>query len=288
MSSPKSSTAKASSFHNNAWPTIAYAAPQTGTEHGTRTTSGGTQVKGKTKYVIAAALAALVAGAATAGASSLITGGQIAPHTIAAKNLNSNLMGMLRGDHHGFKPIVGPTGPQGPPGPQGPKGDMGATGATGPAGTGGGATGPAGAQGPQGPPGTPGGGNNATQFKFLADPSTGVTTVADLDGLDINASCDFLGRLTLIAQATDLAPGVLTIQTGPGTQTITRFGLANTTFAFILNPPSTEGQRSNIDLRYISNKRQVTTASIGATDSQDGANGLGSSVCAAFGTAITF
>ena len=244
-------------------------------------------MKGKTKYVIAAALAALVAGAATAGASSLITGGQIAPHTIAAKNLNNNLMGMLR-HHDGFKPIAGPTGPQGPAGPQGPKGDKGDTGPTGPAGTGGGATGPAGPQGPQGPAGAPGNGSNATQFKFLADPSTPVTTVADLDGLNINASCDGLGRLTLIAQATDLAPGVLTIQTGAGTQTITRFGLANTTFAFILAPPSTEGQRSNIDVRYISNARQVTTASIGSTDSQDGANGLGSSVCAAFGTAITF
>ena len=184
--------------------------------------------------------------------------------------------------------IRGPRGPRGPrgfPGPAGPAGPMGAmglTGATGPAGP----AGPAGATGPIGPAGP--GGNNAEEFHFGAVPSTPSTTVATLDGLNLNASCSALGRLTLIAQATDVAPGVLTVREGLAFSIITRFGVANTTFEVLMSPLSSAANRASTQVNYISNAGKVTTIQVGATDAADGPNGLGSSVCAMFGTAITF
>jgi hypothetical protein len=106
--------------------------------------------------------------------------------------------------------------------------------------------------------------------------------------VDLDASCNAFGRITLIAQATNVAPGVLTFRSGTSFFIITRFGTANTTFAFLLSPASSAANRADTEIRFISNAGQVTTASIGATDSADGPNGLGTSVCAVFGNAITF
>ena len=182
-------------------------------------------------------------------------------------------------------------------GPRGPRGFVGAIGPIGPVGPAGpaGALGPIGPAGPVGPQGDPGpigpagpGGNNAMQFKFTANPSTPSTTVAHLDGLDLNASCSALGRLTLIAQSTDVAPGVLTVREGLSFSIITRFGLANTTFEILMSPLSSADNRASTEVNYISHAGKVTTIQAGATDAADGANGLGSSVCAMFGTALTF
>ena len=189
---------------------------------------------------------------------------------------------------------AGPRGPRGfpgPAGPQGPQGVQGFPGLIGPVGP----AGPAGPVGPAGPQGDPGpigpagpGGNNAEEFHFAAVPNTPSTTVAHLDGLNLNASCSAFGRLTLIAQATDVAPGVLTVREGLAFSIITRFGLANTTFEILMSPVSSAGNRASTEVNYISNAGKVTTIQVGATDSADGANGLGSAVCAMFGTAITF
>jgi hypothetical protein len=119
-------------------------------------------------------------------------------------------------------------------------------------------------------------------------PATASTTVATLDGLDLNASCDAFGRVTLIAQATDVAPGVLDVNQFSDQDVITRFGTSDTTFDILLSPASGFQDRADTQLEYISNAGQVTTIQIGTTDTADGANGLGTSVCAVFGTAVTF
>jgi hypothetical protein len=184
---------------------------------------------------------------------------------------------------------TGPRGPRGPVGPRGPRGPVGPIGPIGPAGAQGiqGIQGLTGATGPAGPPG-PAGPGNATEFHFGAVPATASTTVARLDGLDLDASCDAFGRLTLIAQATDVAPGVLDINQFSDQDIITRFGTSDTTFDILVSPGSGFQDRSDIQLEYISNNGQATTIQIGATDTADGANGLGTSVCAMFGTALTF
>ena len=191
----------------------------------------------------------------------------------------------------------GKQGPRGKVGPRGPRGFMGLVGPIGPVGPAGpaGALGPAGPQGvpgEQGPAGPPGAsttsGGAVTEFHFGGVPSTPSTTVATLDGLTLNASCSALGRLNLIAQATDVAPGVLTVREGLAFSIITRFGTANTTFEVLMSPLSSAANRADTEVRYISNAGKVTTISVGATDAADGPNGLGSSVCAMFGTAITF
>jgi hypothetical protein len=119
-------------------------------------------------------------------------------------------------------------------------------------------------------------------------PSTPSTTISTLDGLTLNASCSAFGRLTLIAQATDVAPGVLTVREGPISEIITRFGTANTTFSILVSPFSNAANRADLEIRYISNTGKVTTVSAGSTDAADGANGLGNAVCAVFGNAISF
>lgn len=200
---------------------------------------------------------------------------------------------MPEGNAHAAKVVVkkGPRGPRGFPGLPGPVGPAGPAGPLGPAGPAG-PVGPAGPAGPQGPAGPPGSsttsGGAVTEFHFGGVPSTPSTTVASLDGLTLNASCSALGRLTLIAQATDVAPGVLTVREGLAFSIITRFGTANTTFEVLMSPLSSAANRADTEVRYISNAGKVTTISVGATDAADGPNGLGSSVCAMFGTAITF
>lgn len=185
----------------------------------------------------------------------------------------------------GFKGPVGARGPFGPIGPVGPAGPMGPAGPQGP-------TGPAGPQGPQGVPGPAGPttttGGSVSQFNFRGVPSTGSTTIATLDGLTLNASCSAAGRLTLLAQATDVAPGILTVREGPSSEIITRFGTANTTFSTLVSPASTAAQRADLEIRYISNAGKVTTISAGSSDAADGANGLGNAVCVVFGNAISF
>lgn len=75
--------------------------------------------------------------AASATTRGLITGKQIAPHTINSKHLVDHtiqahdLSKTLVNSLHGARGATGPAGPQGPQGatgPQGPKGDKGATG----------------------------------------------------------------------------------------------------------------------------------------------------------------
>ena len=89
------------------------------------------------------------AGGAVA-ATSLITGKQIAKHTINLTNLNSGVLTKLNAVG-----VTGPIGPAGPAGALGPAGAQGPAGPQGPQGIGpgGGAQGP---QGPQGPPGQQG------------------------------------------------------------------------------------------------------------------------------------
>ena len=236
-------------------------------------------MKGHIRIVAVAAVAAMVAGISTTVASS------------SAQTVRGTAHAAKAGPRgfRGFKGATGPAGPQGPAGPAGPSGPTGAAGTNGTNGTQGiqGIPGPAGPQGPQGPAG-PSGSSNVSEFHFAALPSTSSTNVAHLDGLDLNASCSALGRITLIAQATDNSPGVLTVREGLAFSIIPRFGTANTTFEVLMSPLSSAANRADTEVRYISNAGQVTTISIGATDAADGPNGLGSSVCAMFGTAITF
>ena len=196
---------------------------------------------------------------------------------------------------------------KGKPGPRGPKGAKGATGATGatgaqgplgpigPAGPAGplGAAGPAGPAGPQGAAGPPGSstasGGAVTEFHFTGAPSTASTLVATLDGLTLNASCSSTGRLTILAQATNVAPGVLSLREGLLFNIIPRFGTANTTFTTIVSPFSNAGDRASSEINYLANDGHVTTVQFGSTDAADGVNGLGNnSVCAVYGTSITF
>jgi hypothetical protein len=86
-----------------------------------------------------AAMVTITLGAGGATAATLITGNQIAKHTIGLSNLGTKVTSLLSN--------VGATGPQGIAGLQGPVGPQGHAG---PAGS----QGPAGAQGAQGPAGS--------------------------------------------------------------------------------------------------------------------------------------
>jgi hypothetical protein len=142
-----------------------------------------------------------------------------------------------------------------------------------------------GSTGPQGPAGP--GGNNAKEFTFRGDTSTATTDVSDLDGVKLNASCDALGRLTLTAVATNVAPGVLTERDGTNFGIVPRFGTANTTARVLLSPLSSASSRADVQVHYVSNAGQDTTINIAAVDLADGPNGL-STACVVFGTAMTF
>jgi Collagen triple helix repeat (20 copies) len=192
------------------------------------------------------------------------------------------------------------TGPRGPKGPAGPKGATGAAGPAGPAGPIGplgpaGPAGPAGvagavgAQGPQGLPGPAGGaGNtNTTEFTYKSDTAGPTTTVTALDGVKLNASCDAAGRLTLIAVATNVAPGILTERDGIAFGIVPRFGTANTTARVLISPVSPASSRADVQVHYVSNAGQDTSLNLAAVDLADGPNGL-SEACVVFGTATTF
>jgi hypothetical protein len=74
------------------------------------------------KTLLVGALCALVAGGATAGASSLIDGHGIKAGSIPLNRLSKGTQSLIRGSK---SRLPGQTGPQGPQGPQGPKGDKG-------------------------------------------------------------------------------------------------------------------------------------------------------------------
>ena len=187
----------------------------------------------------------------------------------------------------------GPRGPRGPRGPVGARGPFGPIGPAGPAGP----LGPQGPAGPQGPPGLTGstgpqgpagpGGNNAKQFLFKGDVNTPSTDVADLDGVKLLASCNGLGRVSLNAVATNVAPGILTERDGINFQIVPRFGTANTTAAILLTPASSASSRADVTVHYVSNAGQSTTINAAAVDLADGPNGL-SQACIVDGTAMTF
>ena len=136
--------------------------------------------------------------------------------------------------------------------------------------------------GPAGP-----GGNNAKEFTFKGDVNTASTDVADLDGVKLLASCNAVGRVSLNAVATNVAPGILTERDGLGFQIVPRFGTANTTAALLLTPVSSASSRADVMVHYVSNTGQDTTINIAAVDLADGPNGL-TQACIVFGTAMTF
>lgn len=187
--------------------------------------------------------------------------------------------------HRGPRGPRGPAGPRGPVGPQGPQGLQGLIGPIGPAGPAG-PGGPAGPAGPQGPAG-PSGSTNVKEFTFRGDTSTPTTQVTALDGVKINADCSALGRVTVTAVATNVAPGVLTERDGIAFGIVPRFGEANTTARVLLSPISPASSRADVQVHYVSNAGQDTTIDMAAVDLADGPNGLGTA-CVVFGTATTF
>lgn len=113
------------------------------------------KVRMQTALIAAAVALAVCAGGATA--ASLITGSQIAQHTVTQGNLASGVLAKLnRSPLAGAPGAVGPQGPAGAAGAAGPQGVAGPQGPQGIPGPGAGATGPAGAQGPQGDQGPQG------------------------------------------------------------------------------------------------------------------------------------
>lgn len=188
-------------------------------------------------------------------------------------------------DAHGTVHTAKAHGPRGPRGPRGPIGLTGPAGPIGPIGPMG-LTGPAGPAGPQGPAG-PSGSSNVKEFTFRGDTSTPTTQVTALDGVKLNADCNALGRVTLTAVATNVAPGVLTERDGLAFGIVPRFGEANTTARVLLSPLSPASSRADVQVHYVSNSGQDTTIDVAAVDLADGPNGLGTA-CVVFGTATTF
>ena len=81
------------------------------------------------KTLLVGALCALVAGGATAGASSLIDGHGIKAGSIPLNRLSKGTQSLIKGSKSRLPGQTGPQGPQGPQGPKGDKGDKGDTGA---------------------------------------------------------------------------------------------------------------------------------------------------------------
>lgn len=219
------------------------------------------------------ALALIVAltgvGAAVAG-TGLINGAKIKPHTIKANAFSAGAVAALKGKVGAS--VAGPMGPAGPAGAAGPPGPMGL-------------------KGLDGAPGAPGGAPGTTfptkEFTFRGDVSTPSTLVTSLDGVKLNADCNALGRVTLIAVALNVAPGVLTERDGTQFQIVPRFGQANTAAVVLLNPLSPASSRADVKVHYVSNTGQDTVIDVAAVDLADGPNGLGTA-CVVFGTATTF
>ena len=111
--------------------------------------------------------------------------------------------------------------------------------------------------------------------------------MVNFDGVKLLASVNALGRLTLNAVATNVAPGVLTERDGLNFQIIPRFGQANTTAALLLTPLSSASSRASVEVHYVSNIGNDVTIQIAAVDLADGPNGLGTAAVV-FGTAASF
>jgi hypothetical protein len=100
------------------------------------------------KWVLSTAVVALLLGAGTVTAQSLIDGGDVKDSSLTGKDVKNK--SLTKRDFRGS--VRGPAGPQGAPGAQGPRGDTGPQGPrgdTGPPGL----AGSQGVQGPEGPPG---------------------------------------------------------------------------------------------------------------------------------------
>jgi hypothetical protein len=186
----------------------------------------------------------------------------------------------------------GATGPRGPAGPAGPIGMMGLPGPAGPAGPLGpagpaGATGPAGPQGPVGPAGPAGtaGSEPVKALSFQGQDGTAATDFYDQDGLKLFATCNAAGRVTVVAQATAVAPGILSAEETSLAAIIPKFGTANTANITLLSPASSQSQRSDVHINYVSATGKVAALQFGADDQADTpGNGLGES-CVIFGAA---
>ena len=94
---------------------------------------------------------------------------------------------------------VGPTGGAGSTGPTGATGPTGGAGPTGPTGPTGSGAGPTGPTGPTGPPGGTGGTGQVTKIDFRAAANTPSTTLLDSGKLQVTASCDGTGTLSVTA-----------------------------------------------------------------------------------------
>jgi hypothetical protein len=136
--------------------------------------------------------------------------------------------------------------------------------------------------GPAGP-----GGNNAKEFKYVADVNTATSDIADFDGVKLLASCSALGRITLTAVATQSEAGILTERDGTNFSITPRFGENNTTARVLLSPLSPASSRADVQVHYLSHAGQDTTISAFAADLADGPNGIGQA-CIVGGTATTF
>ena len=112
------------------------------------------------KWVLSTAAVALLLGAGTVTAQSLIDGGDVKNGSLTGRDVKNKSLTKkdFRGSVRGPAGAQGPRGDTGAQGPQGPRGDTGAAGPRGDTGAAGprgdtGAAGPQGEQGPEGPPG---------------------------------------------------------------------------------------------------------------------------------------
>jgi hypothetical protein len=137
-------------------------------------------------FVVSLLALFLAFGGGAALASGLISGKQIANHSIPEKKLTAKAIKGLRGMH-------GPAGPQGPEGATGATGPQGATGANGPQGPQG-PKGDTGATGPQGP-------GAISLIKSLVPNDHVQRVLTTIDGLVVLYTCDSGVDLVISAQA---------------------------------------------------------------------------------------
>jgi hypothetical protein len=158
---------------------------------------------------IALALTAVLSLTATASGNrpTLITGKQIAPHSITSLHLvngtvqTHDLSASLRASLHGTKGAAGSAGPKGDTGATGATGDTGATGATG-------ARGAAGPKGDTGPPGL---------INLEADgPYPSLTQLANYPGAGANSTTAWSTDGTLQQSWVMCAPGKVALGGGFG------------------------------------------------------------------------
>lgn len=215
-----------------------------------------------------AAVAVVASAGVGAEAAGLINGNRIINGTVGLAKLKPATVKALKG-------AGGPAGPAGPAGVAGPAGPAG----------------PPGLRGLDGAPGANGIGSGGTspvrEFTFRGDINTPSTLVTQLDGVKLNADCNAFGRVTLVAVATAVAPGVLTERNGANFTIVPRFGQANTAATVLLTPLSPASSRADVKVHYVSNTGQDTVIDAAVVDLADGPNGLGTA-CVVFGTATTF